>query len=139
MRILLAGNDPPDIPISGNVDAFDKFTSTSIGAFDLDIAGLTIKVAGSNFQDGALLLTETRIKIPDSWGGLEAAAPTTFTVNEDGLMGPIFSLPAIETKKITLELWGQFGIYSNGYKIEAHGVLKLPDIGKTEDCFISST
>jgi len=137
LRIQLAGNDVDNIPITGQVDAYNAFTSTAIGAFDLEIAGLTLKAITSSFNDEALHITEPRIKIPDSWGGLEATIPKTFTIDTEGMSLISFGLPDIKAKDMTLKLQGALGTYSNGYKITASGELSLPDIGKTQDCSIS--
>ena len=138
MHLRLAGNDVPGTPITGKVDYADAFSSSSIGAFSLPIAGLTLKVGadGSSFGGGKLTLNNPKIKIPDDWGGLEATVPQAFTVDNNGLKAYTFSLPAIKTKKLTLELWGDLGVYGQGYSISAHGALMLPDIGKSEECYI---
>lgn len=137
LRIQLAGNDVGNIPITGRVDAYDAFTSTAIGAFNLQIAGLTLKAITSSFGDEALHITEPRIRIPDSWGGLEATIPKTFTIDTEGMSLISFGLPDIKAKDMTLKLSGALGTFSNGYKITAAGELSLPDIGKTQDCSIS--
>ncbi|MDX9954029.1 MAG: kelch repeat-containing protein [Anaerolineae bacterium] len=137
LRIQIAGNNVGSIPITGRVDAYNAFTSTAIGAFNLEIAGLTLKAITSSFSDEALHITQPRIRIPDSWGGLEATIPKTFTLDTEGMSLISFGLPDIKAKDITLKLSGALGAYSNGYKITAAGELSLPDIGKTADCSIS--
>jgi hypothetical protein len=138
MRIVLAGNDKGNIAIQGRVDAYDGFTSTSIGYFDLQVAGLTLKAYRSSFKDGKLRLTWPAIKIPDSWGGLEATIPESFWVDSWGLTAYEFSMPTIKTQNgIQLDLRGALGLDANGYKIEAHGSLGLPDMGKTGECEIT--
>jgi hypothetical protein len=140
MRIQLAGNNVGSIPISGQVDYANAFRSTSIGAFELQIAGLTLKVGvdGSSFVGGKLLLTWPKIKIPDAWGGLEAPVPQTFTVDRWGLTVDTFPLPSIETKSLVLILRGKLGLGSTGYKIMAHGTLLLPEIGSIKTCVIEA-
>ena len=139
MRLQLLNLNEGGIPITGKIDSFNRFTSTSIAKFTLPIAGLRLVVYSSSFKDGDLLLTNPSLKIPDSWGGLEASLGKTLTVNSQGLMSPEFFLPAIATSKLALQLSGRIGVYGNGFIIQASGALALSDMGKAKDCFIKAS
>jgi hypothetical protein len=138
MRMELLNLDVRGVAITGKVDSFNKFTSTAIARFELPIAGITMVVYSSTFKDGVLLLTDPSLRIPDSWGGLEASMGKTFTVNSQGLMGPEFYLPAIATSKLALQLSGALGVYGSGFVIQATGALMLANMGGAKDCFIKA-
>jgi N-acetylneuraminic acid mutarotase len=138
MHLVLKNNNLTGIPISGRVDSYGAFSGSDIGPFNLEIAGLTFKVAESTFRSGELLLTSTRIKIPASWGGLEATLPTTLTINRAGLLSPEFGLPEIKAGKFALKLLGRVGAYGSGFSIVARGMLTLPDFGGGKDCYITA-
>lgn len=138
MRVQIRGNDKGNITIQGFVDAYDQFTSESIGQFDLQIAGLTLVVKGSSFTGDTLYLTEPWIRIPDSWGGLEAPIGQTMKIDAGGLEVVTFKMPSLQSEKgFKLDLEGSLGLVSGGYQIQATGTLGLPDIGKTKDCGIT--
>jgi len=142
MRIQFRGNDKRWIPISGSVDAFDNGSAESIGYFDLNIAGLTLKAyrtAYTTDNDGALRITYPSIKIPNEWGGLEAQIPSTTQIDRGGIQIYRFKLPSLQTPKgFGLDLSGQIRMASSGYEIDADGSLSLPDMGKTAECAISA-
>ncbi|MHB1318212.1 MAG: hypothetical protein ACYCYF_06290, partial [Anaerolineae bacterium] len=138
MHLVLKNNDLTGIPISGRIDSYGAFSGSDIGPFQLEIAGLTFKVAESRFRRGELLLTSTRIKVPASWGGLEATLPTTLTINSAGLLSPEFGLPEIKAGKFALKLLGRVGAFGSGFSIVARGMLTLPDFGGGEDCYITA-
>jgi hypothetical protein len=138
MRVRIRGNDEGNIPIRGQIDAYNHFTSDDIGQFDLQIAGLTLVVKGSSYAIDTLYLTQPWIKIPDSWGGLSAPIPQTMKIDADGLEAVTFKLPSLQSEKgFKLDLQGSLGLVSGGYQIKAKGDLGLPDIGKTKDCSIT--
>lgn len=138
MHLVLKNNDITGIPISGHIDSYGAFSGSEIGYFELVIAGLTFKVDESTFRRGELLLTSTRIKVPDSWGGLQATLPTTLTINSAGLLSPEIGLPDLGSGKFKLKLLGRVGAFGTGFSIVARGMLTLPDFGGGSDCYITA-
>lgn len=138
LTLTTNGNTVSNLPFSGNVNANNWFSSSTIPDFTLTIAGLTLQAHGVQLDYYAgrvgLRITKPTLKMPDDWGGLSAPLDLPPVINSGGInfgAAATIKLPTITTKSgFGLELAGSLVSVAGGYQIKADGSLTIPNIGK---------
>ena len=137
LSITTNGVTISSLAFRGEVNARNQFGDTSMPAFKLGIAGITLEADDVEVQyeneQPSLHIGRPRLRMPKEFGGLSASLPVPSVIDAGGVRfgtGEL-NLPTISTKSgFELDLSGSLERVSGGFEISADGSITIPNIGK---------
>ncbi|MEX1020622.1 MAG: DUF4397 domain-containing protein [Litorilinea sp.] len=137
LSITTNGSTVSNLPFTGNVNARNQFSSSTIPDFSINIAGIPVLARGVKIdytaERASLHITRPAMQMPREFGGLSASITVPTLIDSNGVRfgtGTI-KLPTIKTSSgFEMNLSGRLNAVSGGFQIIADGDLTIPNIGK---------
>ncbi len=137
LTVTSNGSTVSNLAFQGNVDGSNRFVSSSIQDFTLNIAGVSFALrqisVGYAYGQPLLHIRQPGVTMPLDWGGLTVSFGRAATLDSGGFesAGASFKLPQIMTKGgYLLDLSGSLAPAGNGYEIIADGIMTIPNFGE---------
>lgn len=147
MNITTNGDTIRNLRFSGQVNARNQFSSSSIEDFNLSLAGVSLEADNVeityNNEQANLHITRPKFRMPRELGGSSAIIPLPTLIDSGGIkfIGSTrgFKLPVINTSGgLKLNLTGSLRAVADGFEIDADGELEIPSIRNRRSCSISA-